>query len=184
MKKFLLGICFICVINISFSQSKKGIGIRGGVNISKLTNANLESKTNAYAGIFYQIRFSDRYALQPEIGYSNQGGKSKEDNPIYIEYLTLGVTNKLFLSPDLGMYMLVTPGFDFDIHDTFIGLINRNEDEGNDATFIDFSLSFGFGIEFKNGIAIEARYKQGLIHVYSGSFHNFDSELYENENQF
>lgn len=183
MKRILISICFICLINISFSQSEKGIGFRGGVNISKLTNANLDSKTNAYAGIFYHIRFSDRYALQPELGYSNQGAKSKEDNLVYIEYLTLGVTNKLFLSPDLGLYMLVTPGFDFDIHDTFIGLINRNEDEGNDATFIDFSLSFGFGIELKNGIVIEARYKQGLMDVYSGSFHNFDSELYENQTQ-
>jgi len=169
---------------MSFSQNEKGLGFRGGLNFSKLTNANLDYKTNGYLGVFYQVRLSDIYALQPEIGYSNQGGKTNDANNIYVEYLTLGFTNKLFLSPKAGLYMLVTPGFDFDIDDTFFGIVNRNNDDGNDATFIDFTLSFGLGIEFKNGLAIEARYKQGLIDVYSGSFHNFESELLENETQF
>ncbi|HLV37844.1 outer membrane beta-barrel protein [Xanthomarina sp.] len=184
MKNLLLSICFIFVASISFSQSKKGIGFRGGVNISKLTNANLEHKTNAYFGIFYQTRISDFYALQPELGYSNQGGKTKNEGLVYVEYITLGVTNKFFPSPDLGLYMLATPGFDFDIDDTPIGLANRNGNSGNDATFIDFNFSFGFGMEFKNGLSIEARYKQGLVDVYSSSFHNFESQLYEDRNQF
>ncbi|MCX7551452.1 outer membrane beta-barrel protein [Xanthomarina sp. F2636L] len=184
MKNLLLSICFIFVVSISLSQSKKGIGFRGGINISKITNASLEHKTNAYFGIFYQTRISDFYALQPELGYSNQGGKTKNEGLIYVEYITIGVTNKFFLSPGLGLYLLARPGLDLDIDDTLIGLINRGEGSGNQATFIDFSMSFGFGFEFKNGLAIEARYKQGLIDVYSGSFHNFDSELYQDRSQF
>ncbi|GGG35530.1 outer membrane beta-barrel protein [Bizionia arctica] len=184
MKNLLLALCLFSIINVSFSQNEKGIGFRGGVNISKLSTADLEVKTNAYFGMFYQVRLSELYALQPEIGYSNQGGKTKDGDNIYVEYLTFGFTNKLFLAPDVGFYMLVTPGFDLDIDDTPFGFMNRNNDEGNDATFIDFSMSFGLGIQFKNGLAIEARYKQGLIDVYSGTFHNFDSELYENRSQF
>jgi hypothetical protein len=182
MKNLLFFICFIGMINISFSQNEKGIGFRGGANFSKFTDANLDYKTNAYFGMFYQVRLSEIYALQPEIGYSNQGGKTKNDGDIYVEYLTLGFTNKLYLAPNAGFYMLVTPGFDFDIDDTLVGLINNNG-EGNDATFLDFSISFGLGVQFKNGLAIEARYKQGLIDVYSGAFHDFDSELYENNTQ-
>lgn len=184
MKNLLLSFCFFSLINMSFSQNEKGIGFRGGANISKLSNANLDHKTNAFFGMFYQVRLSEMYALQPELGYSNQGGKSINSENIYLEYITLGFTNKLFLSPNMGFYMLVTPGFDFDIDDTPFGFLNRNNDDGNDATFIDFNFSFGLGIEFKNGLAIEARYKQGLIDVYSGSFHDFESELYENKNQF
>ncbi|HAB28668.1 MAG TPA: hypothetical protein DCE27_13950 [Xanthomarina gelatinilytica] len=184
MKNLILAVCFISIIQNSFSQSIKGIGFLGGANISKLTNANLDSKTNAYFGMLYQVRLSNIYALQPELGYSNQGGKTKDSDNLYVEYLTLGFTNKLFLSPETGFYMLVAPSFDFDIDDTFFGFLNRNDEDGNDVTFIDFSLSFGLGIEFKNGLAIEARYKQGLIDVYSGSFHNFESELYESKNQF
>ena len=184
MKNILLFLCFIFVVSSSFSQSKKGMGFRAGANISKLSNANLDYKTNAYFGMFYQTRISDFYALQPELGYSNQGGKTKDEGSIYVEYITLAVTNKFFLSPEYGFHILVSPGIDLDIDDTLFGLINRIDNSGNQATFIDFSISFGFGMAFKNGLAIEARYKQGLVDVYSGSFHNFESQLYEDRNQF
>lgn len=186
MKNLLTVITLICIINLSFSQTEKGIGIRAGANFSTLTNADLEYKTNMYLGLFYQVRFSELYTLQPELGYSNQGGKTQENNTIYIEYITLGATNKFFIAPDLGFFMSITPGFDFDIDDTFFGVANSDDSlfDGNDATFIDFSLSFGFGFELKNGLSFEARYKQGLIDVYSEAFHNFESELYEAKNQF
>ncbi|MGY0391043.1 outer membrane beta-barrel protein [Bizionia sp. KMM 8389] len=184
MKKLFITILFLLLISLSFSQTEKGIGFRVGVNTSKLTNADINYKTNAYFSILYHVRFSDLYAIQPELGYSNQGGIDKNKQTIYLEYITLGVANKLYFVPNLGLYMLLAPGFDFDIDDTLIGLANRNDNDGNDATFIDFKISFGLGFELKNGLSFEARYKQGLIDVYSGSFHNFESEIYENENQF
>ncbi|MBQ0740089.1 PorT family protein, partial [Aquimarina celericrescens] len=44
----------------------------------------------------------------------------------------------------------------------------------------------GLGYEFKNGLTIEARYKQGTLDVFSGDFHDFSKEqlLYEEKNQF
>tara|TARA_R110002012_G_scaffold322083_1_gene554864 strand:+ start:39813 stop:40427 length:615 start_codon:yes stop_codon:yes gene_type:complete len=186
MKNLLFILAITCVINLSFSQSEKGIGIRAGANISTLTNSDLDAKTNVYLGVFYQVRFSELYALQPELGYSNQGGITKENNPVYIEYITLGATNKFFIAPAQGLYISITPGFDFDIDDTFFGISNSDDNlfDGNDATFIDFSISFGLGFELKNGLSFDARYKQGLIDVYSDAFHSFDSELYEAKNQF
>ncbi|MEO8933739.1 MAG: porin family protein [Xanthomarina sp.] len=184
MKNLLLTIAFITLCLPVFSQSNKGMGFRGGTNISTLTNANLDFKVNAYIGMFYQSRISDYYAIQPELGYSNQGGKTKDNRHIYVEYLSINITNKFFMVPNTGLYALVSPGLDFDIDDTPIGLANRTKNGGNGATFIDVNLSFGLGLEFKNGLAIEARYKHGFIDVYSGSFHNFDSELYQDKNQF
>lgn len=167
----------------AFSQSEKGLGFRGGANISTLTNANLDAKGNAYIGMFYQTRISDFYAIQPELGYSNQGGKMKDGQNIYVEYITISVTNKFFLVPDSGFYVLASPGLDFDIDDALIGFTNRTVNSGNGATFIDVNVSFGLGIEFRNGLAIEARYKHGFVDVYSGAFHSFDSELYQDKNQ-
>lgn len=186
MKNLILFFALVCVVNLSFSQSEKGIGFRAGANISTLTNSELEAKTNLYLGLFYQVRFSELYALQPELGYSNQGGKTNDNHTVYIEYITLGATNKFFLAPAQGLYLSITPGFDIDIDDTFFNISNSDDDlfDGNDATFIDFSLSFGLGFELKNGLSFDARYKQGFIDVYSEAFHNFDSELYETKNQF
>ena len=184
-KHLLLCFYFFSIINIVFSQSEKGIGLRGGVNISKLTNANLEAKVNGYFGIYYTVRLSELYALQPEFGYSNQGAKTRGSDNIYVEYFTFGITNKFFVIPENGFHILIAAGFDFDIDDSAIGWSNRNNSfDGNDATFIDLTMSLGLGYEFNNGLNIEARYKRGFIDVYSGSFHNFDSELFEYNNQF
>ncbi|EGV42881.1 PorT family protein [Bizionia argentinensis JUB59] len=184
MKNLLVTLLFLLVMNLTFSQNKKGIGLRAGANISNLTNADMDVKTNLYLGLIYQVRFSELYALQPELGYSNQGGKTRGNNTIYIEYITLAVSNKFFVAPDLGFYLSVTPGIDFDIDDTLIGFANRGDNHGNDATFVDLNFSFGFGLELKNGLSFEARYKRGFIDVYSGTFNSFESELYETQNQF
>jgi len=175
-------IAFGVCIN-SFSQSEKSFGFRGGVNMSNLTNANLDTKTSGYFGFFAHFKFSELYALQPEIGYSNQGGRTRNsiDDDIVIHYISLSATNKFFVK-DSGFHFLIAPGIDFDVDDTLIGLSNR--DEGNDITFIDFTFGVGLGYEFKNGLGFEARYKQGLVDVFSGNWHDFELQQYEDEIQF
>jgi hypothetical protein len=184
MKNLLLVITIFGVFGVSFSQSKSALGLRAGVNISNLTNANLETKSDVYLGVYGQFKFSEFYALQPEINYSNQGGKAKNvgDKDVDIHYISISVTNKLFVQ-NSGFHFIIAPSFDFDADDTLIGIANRNE--GNDITFLDMAIGLGFGFEFKNGIGIEARYKRGFIDVFSGSWHDFESNsLYYEENQF
>lgn len=179
MKRHLTLFVLIIATHLGFTQTQKGIGLRVGSNISRLTNSDLDAKFNSYFGVFYHARISILYTLQPEIGYSNQGGKTKNSNTIHIEYITLNVTNKFYVKPESGFHVLIAAGADFDIDDRAF----QNIFDGNDATFIDFIVAVGGGYEFDNGLNIEIRYKQGLIDVYSGSFHNFESDLYENKNQ-
>lgn len=184
MKNILFVFILFGLFTSSYSQTKKSFGIRGGINMSQLTNADLDNKTSGYFSLFGNFRFSDLYALQPEIGYSNQGGNSKNisnvDN-IEIHYISISAINK-FNIKESGFHVLIGPGLDFDADDTLIGLSNR--DEGNDITFIDINFQVGIGFELKNGLGFEARYKRGLVDVFSGGWHSFESELYENENQF
>lgn len=184
MRNLFLVVTIMSLFGISFSQTKKALGLRAGLNISTLTNANLETKSGVYLGVFGHFKFSDMYALQPEINYSNQGGKAIHagDKDVDIDYISISVTNKLFVK-NSGFHFIIAPSFDFDTDDTPVGIANRNE--GNDITFLDMAIGLGFGYEFKNGIGIEARYKRGFIDVFSGSWHDFDSEpLYNEENQF
>lgn len=183
MKKTTLILVAVLLSISSFSQSKTSLGFRGGANLSNLSNTELKSKTGFYLSALAQFKISELYTLQPELGYSLQGGDSKNsiDADLSIHYISIGATNKFFIK-DSGIHFLIAPGLDFDTDDTFIGLANRTE--GNDVTFIDFTIAAGVGIEFKNGIGIEARYKQGVIDVFSGDFHSFDSQQYEIETQF
>lgn len=176
---------FFGAFGITSAQNKTSFGLRGGANISNLSNSDLETKVGGYLGAFINIRFSDLYALQPEVGYSNQGGKTKflATDDVEIHYISLAVANKFFIR-GTGLHFIIAPGLDFDFDDTPVSLINR--EEGNDVTFIDVSIALGLGYEFKNGLAIEARYKQGTLDVFSGDFHDFSAEqsLYEEKNQF
>ena len=183
MKNIILVFVISFLSFSSFSQSKTSFGLRSGVNIANLSNANLETKNGLYLGAFVNIKISELYELQPELGYSNQGANAKNimNENVDIHYISVSITNKFFVK-NSGFHFIITPGFDFDSDDTFIGLANSSE--GNDVTFIDLNIGLGVGIDFKNGLGIEARYKRGLIDVFSGDWHSFDSQLYEDENQF
>ena len=183
MKNIILAFIISFLSFSSFSQSRTSFGLRSGVNIAKLSNTNLESKTGLYLGAVLPIKISDLYTLQPELGYSNQGAKANNamNESVDIHYISVSVANKFFVE-DSGFHFIIAPGFDLDSDDSVIGLANRTE--GNDVTFIDLNIGLGIGVEFKNGLGIEARYKRGLVDVFSGDWHSFDSELYENENQF
>ena len=183
MKKIIIFLVIAILSFSGFSQSKTSFGFRGSVNLAQLSNSDLDSKTGLYFGLFVHIKISDLYVLQPELGYSNQGGDAKNAlvENADIHYISIAATNKFFVK-DSGFHFIIAPGIDLDTDDTFIGLSNRSE--GNDITFIDFTVGLGIGIEFKNGLGIEGRYKRGLIDVFSGNFHNFNSDLYEYEKQF
>lgn len=185
MKRIITIAVFLISVT-AFPQNKAKLGLKAGVNLSSLSNANLDSKLNGYGGIFLNVAFTDLYELQPEVFYSNQGGKSKDgDGTLNLEYISLSIANHFFVNRDGRFFLSIVPSIDFDIDDTFVGLANRGEDgEGNDATFVDITFGAGLGYRFSNGLAVEARYKRGIVDVYSGSFHSFESEQYEFENQF
>lgn len=182
MKNAILFIVVVMIGFTSFSQSKTSFGLRSGINVSKLSNTNLESKTSFYIGALVHIKLSEVYVLQPELGYSGQGGQTRfaNEKDVDIHYISLAFANKFFVK-NSGFHFIIAPGLDFDADDSLINLVNRSE--GNDVTFIDFNMGIGMGAEFKNGLGIEARYKQGLIDVFSGNWHRFESQQYQDETQ-
>lgn len=184
--KRIITIVVLLISLTTFSQNKAKFGLKAGANLSSLSNANLDSKFNGYGGVFLNVAFTDLYEFQPEVFYSNQGGKTKNgEGTLSLEYISLSVANHFFVNRDGRFFLSIVPSLDFDIDDTIVGLANRGEDgEGNDATFVDITIGAGLGYRFSNGLAVEARYKRGIVDVFSGSFHSFESEQYETENQF
>ncbi|MDL5511366.1 porin family protein [Arenibacter sp. M-2] len=164
MKKiFLLSLLLILSFTI-FAQSKSQLGIRIGANNAKVLHSQLDSKTGLYAGLFLAVRLTDSYTLQPEIAYSNQGGKASIRNGenLNINYVSIGLANKFFVSPHQGFHFILGPSLDVNFDDNFINLINDN-DNSLEITPIDLALFGGIGYEFDFGLALELRFKQGLI---------------------
>ncbi|KAB1069027.1 PorT family protein [Tamlana haliotis] len=182
MKKTILALCLSTLMTVSYAQNKASFGLKGGVNLSNISKANLETKTGFNLSMFANIQFTELYALQPELGYSLQGGQSDgySEADMDIHYISVAVANKFFIK-DSGLHFIVAPGLDFDADDTLVGLYN--DADGNDVTFVDLTFAFGLGYEFDNGLGFEARYKQGTIDVFSDAFNSFDSDLLSRETQ-
>lgn len=169
MKKTIISIVFLLMCTVLFAQNKVTFGLRGAANFSNISNTELEPKTGLYLGGLVHIRFSDYYALQPELGYSNQGGDAPRglDGEVDVHYFSLAVTNNFFVK-NSGFHFIISPSLDFDIDDSPISIANNNND--NDLTFMDLAIGLGFGYQFKNGLSIDMRYKQGTINVFSDGF--------------
>lgn len=177
MKKVIVVLLFFVFSIAGFSQSKVRPGIRLGINSANISNSNLEDKIGLNGAIFADIRFSDFYALQPEIAFSSQGGESSfNGEDLNINYISIALANKFYVIPKKGLHFIVGPSIDVDFENNFINVVNDTDD--SDVTPVDLALFFGIGYEFPFGLIIEARYKQGLINIdlFDDFFYDYDAD--------
>ena len=176
MRKFVL-IAFVLLIGIQAdAQVKVSPGLRGGLNVSTLTNIDdNSSKTDFYVGGLVNIKFNKFFSVQPEINYSRQGdeGRYLENGRYYSEkyelnYITLGAVAKFNFGGG-GFHLLAGPSLDLKVSDNYI---NTNPE--------DFDLAFvgGIGYTLPNGLTFEARLKQGLIDIYGYNGYDYDNNGY------
>lgn len=178
MKKITLIAFVLCIgIQLSQAQVKVSPGLRGGLNVSTLTNIDdNQSKTDFYVGGLVNIKFNKYFSLQPEITYSRQGdeGRYFENGRYYSEkyelnYLTLGAVAKFNIGGK-GFHILGGPSLDLKVSDNYI---NSNP-EG-----FDLAIVGGVGYTLPNGLTFEARIKQGLIDIYG-----YDGIYYDNNDYY
>ncbi|MEZ0180826.1 porin family protein [Flavobacterium oncorhynchi] len=177
MKKITLIAFVLCIgIQLSQAQVKVSPGLRGGLNVSTLTNIDdNQSKTDFYVGGLVNIKFNKYFSLQPEITYSRQGdeGRYFENGRYYSEkyklnYLTLGAVAKFNIGGK-GFHILGGPSLDLKVSDNYI---NSNP-EG-----FDLAIVGGIGYTLPNGLTFEARIKQGLIDIYGYDGIDYDNNDY------
>lgn len=167
MKKITL-IVLVLFSGLLTTQAQVSIspGIRGGLNLSNLTNFNSSDyKSDYYVGGLVAIKFNQYFTLQPEINYSRQGAKYREiflgsgyeENKYNLDYLTLGAVAKFHFGGQ-GFHVLAGPSLDIKTDDNFS---NFRDLAGADLAFVG-----GIGYSLPNGLTFEARFKNGLIDIY------------------
>ncbi|MDR0574749.1 MAG: PorT family protein [Tannerella sp.] len=177
-----------CVI-LNAQQLK--IGVRGGLNISSLSDydhmigqyedAGLENKLGLYAGIFGQLHFSEKSGIETGLFYSQLGGKDKENdyyesykitaNPSYLQlpvsiFYKFNLTNGFKLYPSLGVY----GGYGLSGNLKTQGSIANENLDSNIKYFNDFAKRFdaggtaGLNLEY-NKFIFGLSYDHGFIRV-------------------
>jgi hypothetical protein len=93
MKKYVLSIAMLMAVAIG-AKAQFNLGIKGGVNFSKINTDNLNesTKTGYQAGLF--ARFGGATYLQPEVYLGSRGGKFSTSNNSFsgdVNFTTLNV---------------------------------------------------------------------------------------------
>lgn len=180
MKKLLL-LFLITFATFAMAQTVFNPGIRAGLNFARLTkgdsyssyynngsyyntsNTEMKARIDAYVGFQANLRFSTRYALQPEINYSRQGTKISYtyNNVRYnedwtVSYIGLHVVNKFYMNK---FNIHIGPTMEFQAEE-------KNVDTENE---VDMGGLLGVGYDITPNIGVEARIKKGFIPVIWGN---------------
>ncbi|MDB4925583.1 porin family protein [Mucilaginibacter sp.] len=126
MKKYVLSAVLLIAVSIS-AKAQFSLGVKGGVNYSKITSDNMHGSTVAgyQAGLF--ARFGGGFYVQPEVYVSSKGGKfdSSANGTNYsgdVKFTTLNVPLLLggsFGAKNLNFRIMAGPIYSY--------LMNKNE---------------------------------------------------------
>lgn len=173
MKKLLSFILFTLCITLSVNAQKTiPFGIKGGVNISNMTSdgfAKAENKTMFHIGVLTEFSISDKFSIQPEILFSQQGTKAIEivygpgihEYEYTLNYIQVPVLAKFYFSNQFSLE--VGPSFNFLVNDKVVS--NSGYTEENVGKTFEFSGALGVSYTLKNGFFTSLRYTRGFTNV-------------------
>ncbi len=174
---------FTSILILSFSllaiqvnaQDAVKTGAKGGLNFATMSNG-YDTRTGFVIGGFAKFGIPDSpLSIQPEIMYSQQGGKV-DNNEVRIDYLQVPVLFKfalsqtgtvepnLFVGPYAGMRILAEQ------EGGTGGLFGGSTNIENQTEQVDYGLSFGGGMDIEVGNSIftmDARYNFGLANAFT-----------------
>jgi hypothetical protein len=166
MKKILLFLALSATTTGLIAQPPKW-GIKGGLNVSKLTGGEMNSRTGFHVGALTHIHLSPQLALQPEVMYSTQGGKyniSTGEHNLEMNYLNV----------PFNLQYMFDNGFRIQTGPQIGALINvKDKHQGQETGFfdmedfknLDISWTAGLGYLTSSGLGVDARYNFGLNNI-------------------
>ena len=169
MKKIILSLVAVATFGAVNAQDMK-FGAKAGINMSNFTgDANTDSKIGFQVGAFAEFKVSEKFAVQPEILFSNLGAKYDVLGTTVTEnanYILIPVMAKYYVAnafsleagPQIGFLMSAKAKGDGDSVDT-----------KDNYKSMDFGLNLGAGYDVAENINIGLRYSLGLSNIADAS---------------
>ena len=157
----------------TFAQSDVTGGIKIGVNFSKLTfseegddDFTTDSRTGLVIGGFVDMPITELFSFQPEILYSQKGGKQEipglGDSKVKIGMVQIPLLFKAsFAGTSVRPFVVAGPGIGFVTSAKIEEPDIEDLDIKDDLASIEFSGIIGAGVQFGRGI-VEFRYDHGF----------------------
>lgn len=184
MKKITLTLLGLVAFSTSaLAQQEVKFGPKAGVNFANLNGDVEDNKMliGFHVGAFAEIKFNDKFAIQPEIVYSAQGTKMDYSETLMgitystetdtkINYINVPIMAKYYIVPsfavEAGPYVGFVASANSKGSSTVAGVTTEyDEDFKDEINTVDFGLGFGASYNMDNGFFIGARYNLGLTTV-------------------
>jgi len=166
-KSFLTLLGLVAVSTTAVAQQEVKFGPKAGVNIANLSGLdNSEMKIGFHVGAVAEIKFNEKFSVQPEVLYSAQGAKSSIVTPLGT--IESEVKNDYINVPIMAKYYIVE-GFSAELG-PYVGFLMKSETKVGDVTAdakdsyksVDFGLGVGLAYDLPMGLFVGARYNLGL----------------------
>lgn len=168
IKKLWIAVIAIGIAGTVNAQEVK-FGAKLGMNVSSINGSNvtnIDSKTGFVLGVTSEISLTDKFSVQPELLFSQQGAKSEGNFTLDLNYLTLPIMAKYYVVK--GFSVEAGPQFSFLVKDEAVSETNGAVSD-TDARNFDLNANLGLGYQLENGIFFQTRYNLGLLDVAKGS---------------
>jgi len=167
MKKIVI---FLVLSVMAVSASAQGFywGVKGGLNLSDVTNSGGSMKPSIYVGAFGEYQFTDKWAIQPELVYSRQGFNFKDGegtDKYRMNYLNVPIMGKWYAIPQkLSIELGPQIGFalKYAIKDKEDGETRTRKVDNNFYDAVDIGIGVGLSYYLTYNIGVSARYNFGF----------------------
>lgn len=175
MKKFILSLLFLVPSIVILAQPVLDLGIKAGVNNSKVTfrksEFNSESILKTHIGVFGRVGFGNIY-LQPEVYFSAKGGEVLESGSNVPDRVARFDFNNVDVPLLLGIKLVDGDKSNLRIMagPVFSVLASKNIEDHDNFTkqYLKdhyFGYQYGVGVDFWN-FFLDARMEHGANNVY------------------
>lgn len=186
MKKLVL--LAVALLGFGFANAQIKFGAKAGLNLSTLATSSYstDAKVGFHIGGFAEIKIADKFALQPELLLSLQGGKTSSRYDYFFEnyysentrdllYLNLPVMAKFYVieklsveaGPQVGFLLSAKQNignyYDYDNNDDYYS--TRSSNVKGEYKGIDFGFNLGATYNFTKHIGASLRYTIGLADI-------------------
>ncbi|MDD3642712.1 MAG: porin family protein [Candidatus Krumholzibacteria bacterium] len=174
MKRFALVMFVVMAFAASASAQTMMAGLKGGLNIAKMTGDDVPDDASwLYGGAgggYFTYKFSDMFAIQPEVLFMMKGFSMDVEDETYkmkLNYIDIPVLLKVCIPTEGSVKPSIFAG-------PYLGLLlsaKADDEDVKDYTkSMDYGVVFGGGINYmlaedQGYISLDARYGMGLTTV-------------------
>ena len=139
-------------------------GVKTGVNLASLSGNDsdwVDGQTTIHIGGVANIGITELLSVQPELLYSRQGAKNKEDDTtIYLDYISVPIMVDFKVTEGLSLQGGPQIGININgiVEDDNAG----GEEDIENLESLDIGVGIGAQYKISKGLFIQARYVAGL----------------------